>query len=265
MSFEAPKRLKTSSYLLCAILIAVLVLNVSGVRGAQSAIVLIAPGGIQAPFTELLPGFEAKTGHTVQAAFAAVGVTKKKVLNGEPFDAAVVQFPYSDVVASGNVVATSATPLASVAVGVAVAHGAPKPDISTPAAVKKMLLAAKSVSYPDPALGSAAGSSFTDTLKKLGIADQVQAKAKLGQTGADSMDKVVKGEVEIGLTFISEMGVAGLGTVGPLPRQISTPTQLVGFVSSHAKDPAAAKALLNFLSSPSAAPVYKAHKMEPDR
>jgi len=79
------------------------------------------------------------------------------------------------------------------------------------------------------------------------------------------MDKVVKGQVEIGLTFISEMSVSGLDTVGPLPLQISEPTQMVGFVSSHAKDPAAAKALLNFLSSPDAAAVYKAHKMEPGR
>jgi len=180
MGSEAPKRLKTSSYLLCTILIAVLTLNVSSVRSAQSTIVLIAPGGIQAPFNELLPRFESNTGQTVQAAFAAVGITKKKVLNGEAFDAAVVQFPDSDVVASGNVVAASATPLARVAVGVAVAHGAPKPDISTPAAVKQMLLAAKSLSYPDPAIGSAAGASFTDTLKKLGIAEQVQAKATLG-------------------------------------------------------------------------------------
>jgi molybdate transport system substrate-binding protein len=265
MRSEALKRCKTSSYLVCAILVAVLILNVSGVRSAQGTIILIAPGGIQAPFNELLPRFESKTGQTVQATFAAVGVTKEKVLNGEAFDAGVVQFPYSDVVASGNVVAASATPLATVAVGVAVAHGTLKPDISTPAAVKQMLLAAKSVSYPDPALGSAAGASFTDTLKKLGIAGKVQAKAKLGQTGADSMDKVVKGEVQIGLTFISEMGVPGLDTVGPLPRQISEPTQLVGFVSSHAKDPAGAKALLNFLSSPDAASVYKAHKMEPGR
>src|SRR5579862_3769251 len=170
---------------------------------AQSTVVLIAPGGIQAPFDELLPRFESKRGEKVKATFAAVGVTTKKVLNGESFDVAVVQAPYKEVVASANVVPSSATPLASVAVGVAMAHRAPKPDISTPEAVKRMLLAAKSVTYPNPALGSAAGTSFTNTLKELGILQQVQAKAVLGQTGADSMDKVAKGEAEVGLTFIS--------------------------------------------------------------
>jgi len=228
---------------------------------AQSAVVLIAPGGIQAPFNELLPRFETKSGQKVQATFAAVGVTTKKVLNGESFDVAVVQAPYKEVVASGNVVPSSATPLASVAVGVAVAHGAPKPDISTPEAVKRMLLAAKSVTYPNPALGSAAGTSFTNTLKELGILQQVQAKAVLGQTGADSMDKVAKGEAEVGLTFISEMDVPGIDAVGPLPAQISNPTQLVGFVSSHAKNPVGAKALLQSLSAPDAAPFFQKHRM----
>jgi molybdate transport system substrate-binding protein len=126
-----------------------------------------------------------------------------------------------------------------------------------------MLLAAKSVTYPNPALGSAAGTSFTNTLKELGIVQQVQAKAKLGRTGADSMDKVAKGEAEIGITFISEMEVAGIDAVGALPVRISTPTQLVSFISSHAANPEGAAALLKFLSAPDAAEFYKKHRMEP--
>jgi len=79
------------------------------------------------------------------------------------------------------------------------------------------------------------------------------------------MVMVAKGEAEIGLTFLSEMEEPGLDIVGALPLAISTPTTLVGFVSSHAKDPAAARALLNYLSSPDAAAVYKAQKMQPGR
>jgi molybdate transport system substrate-binding protein len=183
--------------------------------------------------------------------------------SGEAFDVPIVQPPYPEVIASGNVVASSATPLASVAVGVAVRKGAPKPDISTPEAVKRMLLAAKSVSYPNAAGGAAAGVSFNETLQKLGIAEQMQPKLKPGQGGAGAVAMVATGEVEIGLTFLSEMGEPGIDPVGPLPRQISTPTSLVGFVSTHSKDPAAAKALLEFLSSPGAAAVYKAQGMQP--
>jgi len=138
-----------------------------------------------------------------------------------------------------------------------------KPDISTPEAVKRTLLAAKSVSYPNAAGGAAAGVTFDETLKKLGIAQQIEPKLKRAQGGARAMEMVAKGEAEIGLTFVSEMGEPGIEVVGPLPEEIATPTRLVGFVSTHAKDPAAAKALLEYLSSPSAASAYQAQRMQP--
>jgi molybdate transport system substrate-binding protein len=226
---------------------------------------LVAPGGIRAPIEQLIPGFEAKTGNKVKATFGSGNGTKQQVIRGEAFDVPVVQVPYDQVIASGNVVAGSETPLANVSVGVAVRKGAPKPDISTPDAVKRLLLAAKSISYPDAAAGAAAGVSFNETIKKLGIAEQIQPKIKLAQGGAGAMKLVATGEVEIGLTFLSEMEDSGIDIVGPLPREISTPTILVGFVSSHAKDPAAAKALLAYLSSSEAAAVYKTNGMKAGR
>ena len=232
---------------------------------AQSEVTLVAPGGIRDAVEQLIPGFESQSGHKVKATFGSGLGTKQQVVRGDAFDVPIVQPPYPDVLASGNVVAKSAKTLASVSVGVAVRHGAPKPDISTPDAVKRMLLAAKSISYPDGAAGAAAGVSFDATLKKLGISDQMQPKIKRAQGGAGAMEMVAKGDVEIGLTFLSEMAVPGIDVVGPLPRAISTPTTLVGFVSSHAKDPAAAKALLDYLSSPAAAAVYKAKGMQPGR
>ena len=79
------------------------------------------------------------------------------------------------------------------------------------------------------------------------------------------MTMAAKGEVELGFTFVSEMNEPGLDIVGPLPREVSVPTSLVGFVSSRAKDPSAAKALLEYLSSSDAAAAYKANGMRPDR
>jgi molybdate transport system substrate-binding protein len=93
----------------------------------------------------------------------------------------------------------------------------------------------------------------------------MQPKIKRAQGGAGAMALLAKGEVDIGLTFLSEMNEPGIDVVGPLPREISTPTMLVGFVSSHAKDPAAAKALLDYLSSSDAAAVYTARGMQPGR
>jgi len=252
-------------YLLSSALFAALIFGNLCSAHAQDEVTLIAPGGIRAAVEQLLPGFESKTGHKVKATFGSGNGTKQQVVRGDAFDVPIVQPPYPDVLASGNVVASTATPLASVAVGVAVKKGAPKPDISTPEAVKRMLLAAKSIAYPDAAGGAAAGVSFEETLKKLGIAEQLQPKIKRAQGGAGAMVMAAKGEVEIGLTFLSEMNDPGIDVVGPLPREISPPTTLVGFVSSHAKDAATAKSLLDYLSSPDAAAVYKAHGMQPGR
>jgi molybdate transport system substrate-binding protein len=128
-----------------------------------------------------------------------------------------------------------------------------------------MLLAAKAIAYPDPAGGAAAGVSFGRTLEKLGLAEQLKPKIKLAMGGAAAMAMVAKGEVDIGLTFLSEMDDPGIDAVGALPREISTPTALVGFLSAHAKAPAAAKALLKYLSSSDAAKVYRASGMQPGR
>jgi molybdate transport system substrate-binding protein len=230
---------------------------------AQQEITLVAPGGAEAAIKLLIPGFESKTGYKVKATFGSGLGTKKQVAQGDVFDVPVVQPPFPEILASGNVIVESQKRLASVAVGVAVRKGAPKPDISTPEAVKKMLLAAKSITFPDAAGGAAAGVSFDKTLEMLGIAKDVAPKIKRAQGGAGAMALVAKGDVEIGLTFLSEMDDPGIDVLGPLPREISTPTILIGFVSTHAKNPVAARALLDYLSTPAAAAVYKAQGMYP--
>ncbi len=246
---------------------AVVALAVGSPCGAGAAeVTLIAPGGIRAAVEQMLPAFERQSGHKVKATFGSGGGTKDRVVKGEPFDVPIVQPPLAPVIASGHVVAASETPLATVWVGVAVKSGAAKPDISTPDAVKRMLIAAKAISYPNAASGAAAGASFNETLQKLGIAEEMKPKIRIAQGGRGAMELLAKGEVDIGLTFISEIITEpGVEVVGPLPREISTPTSLVGFVSAQSKEPAAAKALVSYLSGPEAAAVYKQRGMEPGR
>jgi molybdate transport system substrate-binding protein len=245
---------------------ALVVVLISSTAVQADEITLVAPGGIRAAIVKLIPEFEKKTGHKVVATFGSGLGTKRQVAAGEPFDVPVVQPPYPEVLASGHVVVNTAAPLATVAVGVAVRIGDPKPDISTPDAVKRMLLAARAIAYPNGASGAAAGVSFDETLARLGIADQMKTKITRVQGGAGAMAALAKGEVDIGLTFISEIITEpGVELVGPLPREISTPTALVGFLSAHARAPEAAKALLAFLSSPDAAAVYRASGMQPGR
>lgn len=237
----------------------------AGATAQDKEVTLIAPGGIRAAIEQMIPAFEKKSGYTVKATFGSGLGTKKQVADGGAFDVPVVQPPYPEVIASGNVIADSAKPLATISIGIAVRKGMPKPDISTVEAVKKSLLAAKSVSFPNPAGGAAAGVSFMATLNKLGIADQMKATLKPAQGGAGAMAMVAKGEAEIGLTFLSEMEDPGIDVVGPLPKTISPPTSLVAFISAHAKNPEGAKKLLDYLSSKDAAAVYKSQRMQPGR
>ena len=239
---------------------------VSPLPANAAEITLIAPGGIRAAFEELLPGFERATGHKVKATFGSGGGTKERIVKGEPFDVPVAQPPLDPVIASGHVVPASETPLASVAIGLAIRAGAPKPDISTADAVKRLFLGAKGISYPNAASGAAAGVSMNETLQKLGIAEQMKPKIKLGQGGRGAMELLAKGEVDYGLTFISEIITEpGVEVVGPLPRDISTPTSLVGFLSAHTSERETAQALLRYLSSGEAGAVYRARGMQPGR
>jgi molybdate transport system substrate-binding protein len=253
-----------NKFLLWAVIPISIVSMSNTVRAAE--VTLIAPGGIRAAVDQMIPAFEKATGHKVKATFGSGGGTKERVIKGEPFDVPIVQLPLEPVVASGHVMAASETPLAFVAVGVAVRTGTPKPDISSADAVKRLLLGSKAIAYPNAASGAAAGISFNETLQKLGIADAMKPKIKLAQSGRGAMDMLAKGEVDIGLTFISEIITeAGVEVVGPLPRDISTPTVLVGYVSAHTQELDAAQALLRYLSSAEAAAVYKQRGMEPGR
>jgi molybdate transport system substrate-binding protein len=251
-------------YLLSSAVVVVSLCNSYSARADE--VTLVAPGGMRCPIERMTPDFERKTGHKVKATIGAGGATHQQVVRGEPFDVPVVQPPYQDVLDSGNVIASSETPLATVAVVVAVRTGDPKPDLSTPDAVKRMLIAAKAISYPDGAggRGGAAGVSFDGTQKKLGIFEQMQPKIKRVQ-GVSLMQLLTKGDIDVAVTFASEINDPGVEVVGPLPRSISIPTGLVGFVSSHAKAPEAARALLSYLSSSEAAVAYKACAMQPGR
>ena len=238
----------------------------AGASARAAEITLIAPGGIRAAIEQMIPDFEKRTGHKVKATFGSGGGTKERVVKGDHFDVPIVQPPTDIVVASGHVVKNSEIPIATVSVGVAVKAGAPKPDISTADAVKKLLLGAKAIAYPNAASGAAAGESFNQTLARLGIAEEMKPKIRIAQGGRGAMEMLAKGEVDFGLTFISEIITEpGVEVVGPLPRDISTPTALVGFLSAHTADLAPAKALILYLTGEEAAKVYRERGMQPGK
>ena len=160
-------------------------------------------------------------------------------------------------------------PLAESFIGMVVRAGQPKPDISTVEAFKRALLAAKSVAYIDPAAGGSSGIYVGKLLERLGIAKEVNAKAKLIHGGAVA-DHIADGQAEIGIHQISEiLAVKGAVLVGPLPADIQNFTVYSAGVGTAAKDWAkdgakdAAGALVKFLAGPHAGPIIKAKGMEP--
>ena len=212
--------------------------------------------------------FEGKTGYSVKLTINNLLFTKQQMTRGEAFDVAIVLPPYPELLASGNVVADSAIPLASLTEAIAVRMGAPKPDISTPAAVKRMLLMAKSVSYSDPA-STPSGIAARAVFQKLGIVEQMKPKSKISANGGIAQLVVAKGEAEISLAYLSDLvddarRQPGLDIVGLVPPSIlPNPTPMVEILSSHAKNFEGAKFLMNYLSSPDAEAVYKREGMLP--
>jgi molybdate transport system substrate-binding protein len=236
----------------------------SAMAASAAEVTLIAPGGIRAAIEQLIPEYERRSGNKVNATFGSGGGTKERVIKGEAFDVPVVQPPLDPVLASGHVIADTKTKLASVCVGVAVRQGAPKPDIATADAVKRLLLGAKAIAYPDAARGAAAGVSFLAAIDRLGLSAPLQGKLKASAGGAGAMAMLAKGEVDVGVTFVSEIITEpGVELVGPLPRDVSPATDLVAFVSAQSHEADAARALIAFLSSPDAAAVYKERGMQP--
>ena len=248
----------------------------SSARG-QSEITLLAVGPMRAPTQKIVENFEAKTGYKVKVTYGNGAETRKMVAQGKPLDVNLVIAPFPGAVASGTINPTSETLIASILTAVAVPKGRPHPDISTPAAVKKALLAAKSIGYEDPDF-TAAGEGPWEALNKLGIADQVAAKSQveLGPASRgippDATNNVIKtskrledGNIAIGMLMLSDMlpEKDKYDIVGVLPRKICTPVPVVGFIATHASDPAGAKALLEYLASPEAEAIWKEAGYEP--
>jgi molybdate transport system substrate-binding protein len=255
--------------LVSAILTATIVLAMSVPAMPQTTkaadINVISGGAFKQVLTALAAQYEKESGNKLDITYQTVGQHLALIRDGkEEFDVAILTPEAIDALAKqGKVVTGSRADLAKTGVGVVVKAGAPLPDISTVEAFKKTLLAAKSVAYIDPKAGGSSGIYVAKLLEKLGIAAEVNAKAKLIQGGAVA-DHVADGEAEIGIHQISEiLPVKGAVLVGPLPADIQNFTIYSAGIGAAAKDPATAGAFVKFLTGPHALPIIKAKGMEP--
>jgi molybdate transport system substrate-binding protein len=144
-----------------------------------------------------------------------------------------------------------------------VRKGAAKPDISSADAFKRSMLAARSITYPDPAGGGASGIYMASLLERLGIAGQMKPKTKLSTSAKVLYASVASGDVEIGFNQISEvLAQPTVEFAGPLPSEIQNYTQFVPGIVTGSNQTEAARALVTFLTSPGAQTVLKAKGFE---
>jgi molybdate transport system substrate-binding protein len=233
---------------------------VSGTLNAAEIKVLSTQATEQS-YRELVPQFEKETGHKVTTIFTGTLDVKKRIAAGETYDLIIMAgTDLEDFIKSGVVVSGTRVDLAKSGVGAGVKAGAPKPDIGSVEALKKTVLAAKSIGYST----GPSGIYIVGMFEKLGIADQVKPKLKQTPTGIFVGTLVASGEAEIGFQQVSEMSqFAGVDYIGPLPAEVQRYTVFSSGIQTGAKEVESAKALVKFLTAPAAAPVFRKKGMEP--
>jgi len=228
-------------------------------RAQAAEIKVLASTAVKTSLEALAPQFEKATGNKVDLTFAPAAVLKEKIDQGTAFDVAILTTPITDALAGTGKIETARTAIARSGIGVAVRKGAPKPDIATKEAFKQALLNAKSVGFT---AAGATGAYLKTLFEKLGIAEELKPKLKLlpGASG----EAVANGEVEIGMTQISEiLPYAGAELAGPLPPEIQSYTYFSAAAATASKEADAAKAFIKFLGGADALALIKAKGMEP--
>jgi len=233
---------------------------------AAAEIHVMISGGLSAACKELVPQFERATGHTVVTAYGpSMGTTENaipvRLARGERADVLImVGDALGAMVAQGKAVGATRVDLVRSPIGMVVRAGAPRPDISTPDALKRTLLDAKSVAYSDSASGVYVG---TELFARLGIAEQMKGKARMIPAEPVAMG-VARGDSELGFQQISELlPIPGVDLVGPLPEQVQKITVFSAAVATGASEPGAGKALIAFLASPAAVPALRKSGLDP--
>jgi len=242
------------------------VLAVVPVAAQAETLKVLTGGAFKQVVLAMLPAFEARTGHKVDLQNDTAGALQKRIAGGEAFDLAIITpAVLKPLAAQGHVVESSITPLARVAIGVAVKTGAPSPRIGDVDEFKQAVLNARKVAYIDPAAGGSSGIYLDGLFQRLGIADQVKAKAVLVPGGLVA-ERLVTGEADLAIHQVSEIiPVQGVTLVGPLPEAIQNYTTYAGALGSRAAHADAARALLATLTSPEAAELLRTKGMLPAR
>ena len=236
-----------------------------GAHAAGVEIHVLSSGSFTAAYQKLAPEFERRTGHKLVSAFGASfgpdpSSLPQRLARGEPADVVMALSDGLEALArEGHVDAASMTNLAETRVAFAVRAGAPKPDMSSVDAMRKALLAAKSIAYSP----SGSGLYFErELVQKLGVADQVLPNSR--RWFPDRIGAVVaRGDAELGLQQISELlPIPGIEIIR-IPEELQRVSIAAAVIATKSRQPEAARQLIAFLASPEAADAIASTGLDP--
>jgi molybdate transport system substrate-binding protein len=227
----------------------------------ENVVRMLSTLGLMGAMRSLSSVYEAATGVHIAADFAPTQALLKRLRDGEAADLVILtREGLDEVIGEGRVVADSGVDLARSYVGIAVRAGATHPDIATEGALRKTLLAARSVAYSR--LG-ASGIYFAQLIERLGIAAEINARATVVQQGFTG-ERLATGEADLAVQQISELKqIDGIEVVRPIPHDLQTPALFSAGRMTTAKHAAAADRLLRYLASGEVAPVLRQSGLEP--
>jgi molybdate transport system substrate-binding protein len=248
-------RLKSVVFLLSAALMT----SATSLHAAELKV--IAGGSMTTSLNALAAPFEKATGHKLSIHFDSTPNIIARVNSGTPFDVVVVPADvFKDAAAKARFAPGPTIDIARVGYGVIARAGAPKPDVSTPDAFKKALLATPSIAFL-PA--SAAGAYVTKVFERLGISEEMKAKTKVQAAPAQIAPAVAKGEAELGVFLMNVLVAPGVELVGPFPGDLQQELVFSSAIAAETKEADAAKALIDYLRTPEATAIIRAAGMTP--
>jgi len=222
--------------------------------------------GVRSAADELFGQYEKQSGQKLGVTWGTAPMLVKRIEGGESADVLILSRAGIDQLKQqGKIAPGSDVALAGSGVAIAVKAGAPKPDISTPEALKRTLLAAKTIAYSEPSAGGASGVYFAKLLERMGIAEAMKPKTKYPPAGGFSAALLLTGEAELAVQQKPELlHVPGTEIVGFLPGDLNMVTQFAAGIMAGSKNADAAKGLIDMLRSPQAKAAFRAKGLEPN-
>jgi molybdate transport system substrate-binding protein len=229
----------------------------------MAELVVFSTIGVRSAAELLFAKFD-QASHKLAVTWGTAPMLVKRIEDGETPDVVVLSRAGIEVLQKlCKLAAGSDVTLASSGVGVAVKSGAPKPDISTPEALKRTLLAAKSIAYSEPSAGGASGVYFAKLLERMGIAEQMKPKTKYPPPGGFSANLLMTGEAELAVQQKPELlHVAGAEVLSLLPGDLNVVTEFAVASMTGSKIAGAAKSLIKMLQSPDATAVFRSKGLD---